>query len=192
MYNYIIGKITFQEGNIIVIENNNIGYEINVSNPFSYELDKDYKVYLYNNVKEEEYTLYGFKSLDEKNLFLKLIGVKGLGPKIALAIMATGSINGIVDAIERENILYLKKFPKVGEKLAKQIILDLKGKLDSTNITVSQYSGLINPEVMEDELVGVLTGLGYKMGEIKKILPQITKDISVEEQIKMALRLMLK
>ncbi len=184
MYNYIIGKITFQEGNIIVIENNNIGYEINVSNPFSYELDKDYKVYLYNNVKEEEYTLYGFKSLDEKNLFLKLIGVKGLGPKIALAIMATGSINGIVDAIERENILYLKKFPKVGEKLAKQIILDLKGKLDSTNITVSQDN--------QDELVGVLTGLGYKMGEIKKILPQITKDISVEEQIKMALRLMLK
>jgi Holliday junction DNA helicase RuvA len=73
--------------------------------------------------------LYGFKSGEEKELFLKLIDVKGIGPKMALPILATGSINGVYDAIERENILYLTKFPKIGEKVARQIILDLKGKL---------------------------------------------------------------
>ncbi|MBR1413464.1 MAG: Holliday junction branch migration protein RuvA [Bacilli bacterium] len=185
MYSYIIGKLTYQEGNIIVLENNGIGYEINVSNPFSYELNNEYKVYLYNNVKEEEYTLFGFKSLEEKQLFLKLIGVKGLGPKIALAIMATGSISGIVDAIERENLLYLKKFPKVGEKLAKQIILDLKGKIHIDNVGMGSNDN-------SDELVSVLESLGYKTGEIKRVLPQIDTTKSVEEQIKEALRLMLK
>ena len=186
MYNYIIGKLTYQEGSIIVIENNKIGYEINVSNPFAYELNNEYKIYIYNNVKEEEYTLFGFKSLEEKQLFLKLIGVKGLGPKIALAIMATGSINGIVDAIERENLLYLKKFPKVGEKLAKQIILDLKGKIHIDNI------GINNNDDTSEELISVLESLGYKTGEIKRVIPQIDNTKSVEDQIKEALRLMLK
>ena len=118
-----------QENNYIVIENGGIGYTVFVANPFSFEIDKEERVYLYNNIKEDEYSLYGFKSVDERNMFLKLINVKGLGPKMAMPILATGSIPGIVDAIERENILYLTKFPKIGEKLARQIILDLKGKL---------------------------------------------------------------
>ena len=70
------------------------------------------KSILYQQIKEDEHSLFGFKTKEEKELFLKLIGVKGLGPKMALPIIATGSINGISDAINRENILYLKKFPK--------------------------------------------------------------------------------
>ena len=68
--------------------------------------------------------------MEEKELFLKLINVKGLGPKTALGVFATGSVSGVIDAINRENILYLTKFPKIGEKLARQIVLDLKGKID--------------------------------------------------------------
>ena len=80
MYNYIIGKITLQESNYIVVEANHIGYTVYVANPFSFELDHEEKVYLYNQIREDEYSLYGFKSEDERNLFLKLINVKGLGP----------------------------------------------------------------------------------------------------------------
>ena len=90
---------------------------------------KTYNNEFYEKVAEDENSLYGFKTNEEKDLFLKLISVKGLGCKMALPILAVGSINGIMDAIERENILYLKKFPKIGEKVARQIILDLKGKL---------------------------------------------------------------
>ena len=129
MLNYIIGNVVMQENNYIVLENNNIGYTIYVANPFSFELNQELKVYLYNQVKEDEYSLYGFKTIEERHLFLKLINVKGLGPKLAMPMLATGSINGIIDAIDRENVLYLTKFPKIGEKLARQIILDLKGKL---------------------------------------------------------------
>ena len=109
MYFYIKGKVVEQYGSFIVLDNNNIGYLINVANPYSFELNKEYEVYIYQHIKEDENSLYGFKTLEEKDLFLKLISVKGIGPKMALPILATGSINGIVDAIERENILYLKK-----------------------------------------------------------------------------------
>lgn len=183
MYNYIIGKVVVQENNYIVIDNNGIGYTIYVANPFSFTMDTETKVYLYNQVREDEYSLFGFKSTDERDLFLKLINVKGLGPRMAMPMLATGSIKGIVDAIERENILYLKKFPKIGEKLARQIILDLKGKLAVS----SEMSG--NDA---DELVSVLESLGYKTPEIKKILPKVNASLDIEGQIKEALKLMLK
>lgn len=184
MYEYIKGKIVKQESNYIVIDNNGIGYLIYVPNPYSFELDKEYIVYVYHQVREDEQNLYGFKTNEEKNLFLKLINVKGLGCKMALPILATGSIDGIMDAIERENILYLKKFPKIGDKVAKQIILDLKGKL-----SVSESN---NSSKDYDELIEVLKGLGYKQVDINKILPSIKTDLNIEEQIKEALKLMLK
>lgn len=184
MLNYIIGKVVLQESNFIVLENNQIGYTIYVANPFSYEIDKSFKVYLYNHIKEDEYSLYGFQSVDERNLFLKLINVKGLGPKMAMPILATGSIAGIIDAIDRENVLYLTKFPKIGEKLARQIILDLKGKLANKDE--------INPGNSFDELISVLESLGYKTAEIKKVLPKVNASLSIENQVKEALKLMLK
>ena len=184
MYEYIKGKIVNQESNYIVVDNNGIGYLIYVPNPYSFELDKDYIIYVYQQVREDEQSLYGFKSKEEKDLFLKLINVKGLGCKMALPMLATGSISGIMDAIERENILYLKKFPKIGDKVAKQIILDLKGKLN-TNINNNSLK-------YYDELIEVLKGLGYKLSDINKVLPSIKSDLNIEEQIKEALKLMLK
>lgn len=183
MYEYIKGKIVSQEINYIVLENNGIGYLIYVANPYSFELDKDYTIYIYEHVREDEISLYGFKSFDEKSMFLKLINVKGLGCKMALPMLATGSIDGIMDAIERENILYLKKFPKIGDKVARQIILDLKGKLNTTST---------NSKDNFDELIEVLKGLGYKTSDINKILPSIKSDLDIESQVKEALKLMLK
>ena len=184
MYNYIIGKIKDIKSNYIVLENNSIGYEIKVSNPYSFELEKEYQVFIYTHVREDEYSLYGFKSNEEKELFLKLIDVKGIGPKMALPILATGSINGVYDAIERENILYLTKFPKIGEKVARQIILDLKGKL-------GKHENIINSNNFE-ELVSVLESLGYKTLDIKKVLPNINIELKIEDQVKEALRLLMK
>ena len=104
---------------------------------------------------------------------------------MALPMLATGSVFGIVDAIERENILYLKKFPKIGDKVAKQIVLDLKGKL---NIDV------VSTEVdnTTDELIEVLKGLGYKDKEIKTVIPKLDKSLSIEDQVKESLKLLLK
>jgi len=185
MYGYLNGIIDSVSTSGIVIDVTGVGYSVFVPNPFSYEVGKTYKVYVYNHIREDEYSLYGFKSLEEKELFLKLISVKGLGCKMALPMLATGSIDGIIDAIERENILYLKKFPKIGDKVARQIILDLKGKLAS-NQTASKIDNSF------DELIEVLKGLGYKPVDIKRILPSIKATDDIEMQVKEALRLMLK
>ena len=183
MYDYIKGKVTSIQSSYIVIENNGIGYLIYTANPYSFDEGKDYLIYLYQYVREDEISLYGFKTKEEKDLFLKLIGVKGLGCKMALPMIASGTPIGIIDAIERENILYLKKFPKIGDKVARQIILDLKGKLVKT---------ADEKEVQCDELTEALKSLGYKNQDINKVVKQIDLNEPLENQIKEALRLLLK
>lgn len=184
MYNYIKGTITENASSYVVIENNGIGYQVFVSNPFSFEIGKEYQIFLYSYIREDEYSLYGFKTVEEKELFLRLIAVKGLGPKMALPMLASGSVAGIIDAIDRENILYLTKFPKIGEKIARQIILDLKGKIHIENQDMKKSDF--------DELVEALEALGYKHSDIKRILSNIDENKKLEEQIKEALKLLLK
>ena len=182
MYDYIKGKIEQIEPSYIVIDNNGIGYKVYTPNPYIFNINEDVKVYIYQYVREDEISLYGFKNNEEKEMFLKLIDVKGLGCKMALPMLGTGSVNGLVDAIERGNILYLKKFPKIGDKVARQIILDLKGKLVMTKEEVK----------VNDELVDALIGLGYKNGDINKIIKDIDNTKPIGEQIKDALKLLLK
>lgn len=182
MFDYLKGKITKQLANYIVIDVNGVGYKVYTPNPYKFKENEETMVYVYNHIREDENSLYGFSSEEERDLFLRLIDVKGLGPKMAMPILATGSINGIIDAIDRENILYLKKFPKIGEKLARQIILDLKGKL-----VMSEGSSESN-----DELVLALEALGYKTNDIKNIVLKVDKTLSIENQIKEALKLLLK
>lgn len=181
MYTYIKGIVTEIYTNFICLENNGIGYLIYTANPYSFNLDKEYKIYVYECVREDEISLYGFKDKEEKEFFLRLIDVKGLGPKMALPFLASNNFKEVISAIETENVNYLKKFPKIGDKVARQIILDLKGKLVSTNET----------KIVNNELVETLESLGYKQSDIKKILPNI-KEEGLENQIKEALKLMLK
>ncbi len=182
MYDYFKGKITKQFTNYIVIEIQGIGYRVYTPNPYRFKENEEETVYLYNHVREDENSLYGFATEDERELFLKLIDVKGLGAKMALTILATSSINGIVDAIDRENILYLKKIPKIGEKLARQIILDLKGKL-----VMSENNTIVN-----DELTLALESFGYKTNDIRNVVSKVDMSLPIEMQIKEALRLLLK
>lgn len=182
MYDYLKGNIIKEIANYIVLDVNGIGYKIYTPNPYTFKDTTDIKVYVYNHIREDESSLYGFKTEEERDLFLRLIDVKGLGPKMAISVLASCSISGLADAIERENILYLKKIPKVGEKLARQIILDLKGKLASVEDNNDN----------SNELVLALEALGYKTTDIKAVVPKIDNTLNIENQIKEALKLLLK
>ena len=182
MFEFVKGIIDDIESSYIVLNNNDIGYKIYVSNPYSYEINNEYKVFVYEHIREDENTLFGFKTKEERDFFLKLINVKGLGPKMALPILAS-NLSAVIDAIERENILYLKKFPKIGDKVARQIILDLKGKLVSKEETNT---------LIDDELVDALKALGYKQVDINKVIKNIPNDLSIEDKIKESLKLLLK
>ena len=102
---------------------------------------------------------------------------------MALPMVSTGNITDLLDAISQENLVYLTKFPKVGDKLARQIILDLKGKL-------ADHQDLFAASDLT-ELVSILESLGYKKGDIHKILPKIDATKNLENQVKEALRLLL-
>ena len=182
MFDYLKGEVTKTLINYIVMECNGVGYKVFTPNPYKFNIGSIETIYVYNVVKEDENSLYGFINENERDLFLKLINVKGLGPKTGITILASSSSSGIIDAIDRENILYLKKFPKVGEKLARQIILDLKGKLVMSD----------NNDTESDELALALESLGYKNNDIKGIIGKVDKTLNIESQIKEALRLLLR
>ena len=107
MYSYIIGIVTQKDANKITLENNGIGYEINVSNQtldaITFE-NEPVRIYTYLNVKEDEMSLYGFLSNEEKDMFLKLLTVGGIGPKMALGILSEITITGLMNAIASEDL----------------------------------------------------------------------------------------
>jgi len=181
MYEYIIGKITDINSGYIVIDNNGIGYKVYTSNPYSFSLNNESKVYIYQQIREDDNSLYGFKTIEEKELFLKLTSVKGLGCKMALPMLSVSS-DELMGEIEKGNINYLKKFPKIGDKVARQIILDLKGKLVSKE----------DEKVVDDELKEALVALGYKVVDINKIVSKVDSSLNIQDKIKEALKLLMK
>ena len=185
MYSYIVGKVTFIFKDHIVLENNGIGYMIYVPNPYSFKPGQDMTIYLYQQVKEDGQLLFGFKTTDEKELFLKLISVKGIGPKTAIGALASLEVNQIVNAIEAGNINFLKKIPGIGPKAAGQIVLDLKGK-----VFVKEEPSL-NPDF--DEAIEVLVALGYRESEVQKVMKKIQNEsLDTNGFVKKALSLLVK
>ena len=126
MFDYIKGIVKGIGSNYIVIENNNIGFIIYTASPYSFKENEQLCIYTHSHIREDAFDLYGFKTLEERNIFVKLISVKGIGPKGALAILANGDINGLQAAIDSGDVKYLQKFPGIGPKASGQIILDLK------------------------------------------------------------------
>ena len=183
MYSYIKGLIVDIQSDHIVLENNGIGYLIYVSNPYAFSKGKEVVVYLYQQVKEDGILLYGFNLKEEKDLFLKLISVKGIGCKSACTMLASGDVEGICEAIESGNMTYLKKIPGIGPKAAGQIILDLQGKVTATTV--------VNQEL--EEAMEVLIALGYKQSEVDKVVKKLTdENLDTNGYVKKALSLIVK
>ncbi len=187
MYDYIIGTITKINPKNIVLENNGIGYILIVSNPYNFKLNETLKVFTYQHVREDINDLYGFKTEEEKELFIKLIGVNGIGPKSALSVLACGRVKDVVDAIESRNDAYLRKFPGIGPKASQQIILDLKGKISFIEeIPVSNKSQKLID--CEDALIS----LGYSKKDVSKVLGNVDINKEEGEIIKEALQLLMR
>ncbi|MGM9969769.1 MAG: Holliday junction branch migration protein RuvA [Anaeroplasma sp.] len=187
MYGYIIGKITKINPKYIICENNGIGYLMIVSNPYNYKLNEVYKIYTHQYVREDILDLYGFQTEDEKELFLKLISVSGIGPKSALSILASGTVNEIINAIESRNDAYLRKFPGIGTKASQQIILDLRGKLSFANEDLPSD----NSTKLED-VESALLALGYNKKEVSKVIAKLDTSQEVGVLVKEALKQMVR
>lgn len=201
MYEYLVGQVTYVCPFYVVLEVAGTGYKVQFANPFRLQVDahKKRKIYVYQAVSENGVTLFGFLNLAEKQLFVKLLKVSGIGPKSALAILANNDHAGLIKAIQTNDIGYLTKFPGVGKKTAQQIALDLKGKLDDLTDQQSD-TGQPAPADTADqdenltESVAALQALGYKAREIKAITPALKKfdANSTDAYLSEALRLLMK
>ncbi|EJN94679.1 Holliday junction branch migration protein RuvA [Streptococcus ratti] len=197
MFDYIKGKLTKITAKYIVVEAGGLGYIINVANPYSFseQMNQELKIYLHHVVREDAQLLYGFHTEDEKSVFLNLISVSGIGPTSALAIIAADDNDGLVAAIDKSDVTYLMKFPKIGKKTAQQMVLDLAGKFavaeQPTAGKESQRSVQENKDL--EEALEALLALGYKAKELKKIRTffEGTND-TAENYIKAALKMLIK
>ena len=200
MYAYIKGKITDRNDQQIVIENNGIGYLINCPLGISAEiggLNEEVTVYLYQSVKEDDISLYGFNSRDQKEMFLKLITVSGIGPKVAHTICASLSAEQIAAAVMSNNVALLTGVKGLGKKTAERIILELKDKLKaqlgaSASVAATPVAAAVagngNAGLMQDA-VGALVVLGYKDQEAADAVAAAYEGgIGLEDLIRKALK----
>lgn len=183
LYNYIKGTVTIVRGDYVVVETGGIGYLIKTGNPFGFEIGKQAEIHTYLHVREDVLDLYGFKSAEERDLFLKLISVKGIGPKGAMAIIASGAIDKVIHAIQIADSKYLQRFPGIGPKASQQIILDLHGKIDFNQVNARE-----NPKIKD--LRDALKAMGYSTNEIKAMQPimEANLDKPINELIKIVLK----
>ncbi len=196
MYDYIKGTLTKITAKYIVIETGGLGYILHVANPYAFsgKVQQDMTVYLHQVIREDAHLLYGFATEAEKNVFLSLISVSGIGPTTALAIIAVDDNEGLVRAIEQKNISYLTKFPKIGKKTAQQMLLDLEGKfVMAESEALSQPAPALSNNLALDEAMEAMEALGYRSSELKKIKKffEGTTD-TAENYIKSALKMLMK
>lgn len=196
MYEFFVGEIDYVHPEYVVLNVNGIGYRIICPNPFTYKNEKgEVKIYTYHYVRDDASLLYGFPTREEKALFSKLLSVSGIGPKGGLAILATGEPMQVVSAIENEDEKFLMKFPGVGKKTARQMILDLKGKLSefisSQDLQIETMAESVETEPLM-EVTEALRALGYAEREIKNVLPKLKDEsLATDALIKKALQLLI-
>jgi len=197
VYEYLTGVVSIVAPQYIVIDVNGVGYKLLVANPYRFNEDpqKKVRVYVYQAVRDDDISLFGFNDQDEKQLFMQLINVSGIGPKSALAILANPDHQGLIDAIANNNIGYLTKFPGIGKKTASQIVLDLKDKITAVATTGPLFA-TDDQEVADEnpalaDALAALKALGYKERDVKKVKKHLQdKQKTTDEYLRSALRLL--
>lgn len=176
---FLRGKVVEVNGETVILDVRDVGYQVLVSHPNDFKVDEEILVYTYNVVREDENYLVGFTTKEEKEVFLSLIKVKGLGPKTVINALSATTPNEVINAISSNNVAFLKKLPGLGAKAAGQIILDLKGELTGTKGNPKQY----------EEVYEALKTLGFKGAAIDRVLATINEPGATNEDI---LRIALK
>lgn len=197
MYSYIKGTLEEIREDLIVVENNGIGYNIQVTNRILEVLPprgEQVKIYTYLYVREDAFSLFGFASEDELNMFRLLITVSGIGPKAGLAILSVLSPNEIRFAVAADDIKQISKAPGVGKKTAQRLVIELKDKV-SLEDALEELPAANEPashgnSQVKKEAVQALTALGYSMQEASHVLAdiEIAEDADVESVLKLALK----
>jgi holliday junction DNA helicase RuvA len=200
MISYIKGEITFKSPVFVIVENNGIGYHVNISlNTFSkLENVKETKIFVHSQIKEDSarsfvQVLYGFAEEEERDMFIHLTSVSGVGYNTARLVLSSMTVDEIRHAIANENVVAINKVKGIGPKTAKQIILDLKEKMSKQIIDGgAQLNMLPSDNPAREDAISALVALGFVRLNVQKMLNKIIKEQpevkSVDELIKVALK----
>ncbi|HCD68839.1 MAG TPA: Holliday junction branch migration protein RuvA [Bacteroidetes bacterium] len=194
MYDFIAGKVDRITPTEVVIDCNGLGYLLHISlNTFEVLKDqKQVKVFAHLIVREDSHTLYGFATTNERQLYVKLVGVNGVGPSTARMILSSMRVDDVVSAISNNNIAVLKTIKGIGPKAAQRLVVELQDKLGG--IGSDEAYTLSGGGTQMDEAMEALMALGFAKPAIAKILLRISADAgnnaTTEELIKKSLQLL--
>jgi len=193
MIAFIKGTIKFKRENSLVLENQGIGYKIFV--PENILLGKnsgdELELFTYQHVREDALQLFGFSTLEELELFEKLISVSGVGPKTGMNAFSVASAKDIKSAIVNEDPAILKKVSGIGAKTAERIVLELKNKMSA----LVGFDGIKSSEEMnaDSDVVDALVSLGYQARQVQEVLKKIDPNIKDSgAKVKAALKFLTK
>lgn len=197
MYSYIIGKVISKSKNILILENNNIGYEIYMTEIALSELSigENAKIYTYYNVTQDNISLFGFKNLEEKKMFENLISVSKIGAKTAIGILSSISTAELAISIITNDINRLSKLPGIGKKTAQRLVLEVIDKVKTEEIIFTEEEqksneNYLNTTEKEKDVIEALKVLGYNIKEIDNVIKTLDIKSSTEDMIKQALKIL--
>lgn len=199
MYSYIKGELVEILDDVIVVEAGQIGYNIHIPASMIDNFTgtgQEVKIYTYLQVKEDDMQLYGFLTRDDLNIFKLLLGVNGIGPKGALAVLSVMTPDDLRFAVLGEDAKSIAKAPGIGNKTAQRVILELKDKISLEDAFEAKTAHVAEEQnaasSVKNEAVQALTALGYSSSEALKAVSgvELTEDITVEEVLKEALKQM--
>lgn len=198
MIAHLRGKLLSKRPNRVVIEAGGVGYEVFIPVSTFYDLGEvatEVSLQIYSYVRQESFSLYGFRTEREKNLFEKLLSVSGVGPKLAVTILSGLEVEVLIPAIRNGEVATLVHVPGVGRKTAERLVLELKDKLADVvpELAGRPQAPVAKPETVEDEVLSALINLGYARPAAENALSDVRAqgaDGDFEELLRGSLRLL--
>ena len=190
MISTLTGKVVEKHGQLVVLELSGVGYGLFVSfEDFgALKVDERAKVYVHENIRENSYELFGFRNLESKDLFEQLLTVKGVGPKMALAILSVAGLQQVRQSIAAGDLKFISQAAGVGRKVAERVVVDLKDKVGlAASEAATEF--LTTPAAdPSDEALQGLVALGYSVQDATEALKKVDKKLPSAERIKTALK----
>lgn len=187
----LTGLVHEKMADIVVLDVQGIGYGVYVTAEDYGRLEggEEARLYIYEHIREQSHDLFGFQSRDTKSLFEQLLGVNGVGPKMALNMLSIGSPTDVRQSIASGDVKFIQQAPGVGKRVAERVVVDLKDKVGLAGVDLETTGMLQSDEkLMKDEAVEALVALGYTSADAAVALQKIDADLPTEDRIKQALK----
>lgn len=182
-------------GDIVVLDVQGVGYGLNVTAEDYGRLvsGESAKLYVYEHIREQSHELFGFLTRDTQSLFEQLLGVNGVGPKMALNVLSIGTSTEVRSAIASGDVKFIQRANGVGKKVAERAVVELKDKVGLAGVDL-EASGILQSEnnLFRDEAIEALVALGYTVNDASMALKDIDVSLSTEDRIKQALKVVTK